>query len=165
MYLSYLLYVVSVAHLEVLQVFRTIFKAKSNLQHKCISHFRFCQAIQHSSTNPLSWQNDQWQAFFPSTTIEMCWRNCRLWSIYTSGNGLCCIIYLHRLFNVILFLYKVVQCYNRGSDGDDVQWECKTDIDNAYRFGKISVSCEGYSYPDDPYVLKGSCGVCYRLAP
>ena len=32
-------------------------------------------------------------------------------------------------------------------------------MDNAYRFGKVSVSCEGYSYPDDPYILKGSCGV------
>ncbi|EFX70643.1 hypothetical protein DAPPUDRAFT_309378 [Daphnia pulex] len=61
------------------------------------------------------------------------------------------------------FTPQVVQCYNRGSDGDDVQWECKTDIDNAYRFGKISVSCEGYSYPDDPYVLKGSCGLEYSI--
>lgn len=32
-------------------------------------------------------------------------------------------------------------------------------MDNAYRFGDISVTCEGYDYPDDPYVLKGSCGV------
>ena len=56
-------------------------------------------------------------------------------------------------------VFQVVQCYNMGSDGQDVQWECKTDMDNAYRFGHISVSCEGYSYPDDPYVLKGSCGV------
>lgn len=56
----------------------------------------------------------------------------------------------------------MVQCYNRGSDGIDVQWECKTDMDNAYRFGQISVSCEGYAYPDDPYVLKGSCGVSFK---
>jgi len=59
------------------------------------------------------------------------------------------------------FTPQVVQCYNRGSDGQDVQWECKTDMDNSYRFGLISVSCEGYSYPDDPYILKGSCGVRY----
>ena len=32
-------------------------------------------------------------------------------------------------------------------------------MDNAYQFGRIQVSCEGYDYPDDPYVLKGSCGV------
>lgn len=59
------------------------------------------------------------------------------------------------------FMPQTVQCYNRGSDGYDVQWECKTDMDNEYRFGKIEVSCEGYDYPDDPYVLKGSCGVSF----
>lgn len=41
----------------------------------------------------------------------------------------------------------------------NIQWECKTDMDNAYRFGQIAVTCEGYDYPDDPYVLRGSCGV------
>lgn len=61
------------------------------------------------------------------------------------------------------FMPQTVQCYNRGSDGYDVQWECKTDMDNEYRFGKIEVSCEGYDYPDDPYVLKGSCGLEYTL--
>lgn len=61
------------------------------------------------------------------------------------------------------FMPRVVQCYNRGSDGYDVQWECKTDMDSRYRFGEIAVNCEGYSYPDDPYVLKGSCGLEYNL--
>ena len=32
-------------------------------------------------------------------------------------------------------------------------------MDNAYQFGSMQVTCEGYEYPDDPYVLKGSCGV------
>lgn len=32
-----------------------------------------------------------------------------------------------------------------------------------YRFGTIDVICEGYDYPDDPYVLKGSCGVCVYI--
>ncbi|XP_073453742.1 store-operated calcium entry-associated regulatory factor [Aquarana catesbeiana] len=58
---------------------------------------------------------------------------------------------------------EVVQCYNRGWDGFDVQWECKVDMDNAYRFGKVEVSCEGFDYPDDPYVLRGSCGLEYTL--
>jgi len=61
------------------------------------------------------------------------------------------------------FVPDVVQCYNRGSDGLDVQWECKTDMDNEYRFGKISVSCEGYDYPEDKYVLAGSCGLEYTI--
>ncbi|KAL5021942.1 hypothetical protein ScPMuIL_001097 [Solemya velum] len=61
------------------------------------------------------------------------------------------------------FLPQVVQCYNRGFDGYDVQWECKTDMDNAYRFGNVEVSCEGYEYADDPYILRGSCGLEYTL--
>ena len=32
-------------------------------------------------------------------------------------------------------------------------------MDNAYRFGSVEVTCEGYDYPDDPNVLRGSCGV------
>ncbi|XP_041074718.1 store-operated calcium entry-associated regulatory factor [Polyodon spathula] len=63
----------------------------------------------------------------------------------------------------LAFVPEVVQCQNKGWDGFDVQWECKTDMDNAYRFGTIEVSCEGYNYPDDPYVLKGSCGLEYTL--
>lgn len=58
---------------------------------------------------------------------------------------------------------KVVQCYNRGFDGNDVQWECKAEIPEDYEFGKIQVSCEGYDYPEDPYILKGSCGLEYQL--
>ncbi|KAG0729562.1 Store-operated calcium entry-associated regulatory factor [Chionoecetes opilio] len=61
------------------------------------------------------------------------------------------------------FRPRVVQCYNRGWDGEGVQWECKTDMDNAYRFGSIEVSCEGYEHRDDPYVLSGSCGLQYTI--
>ena len=56
-----------------------------------------------------------------------------------------------------------VQCYNRGSDGRGVQWECKADMDNGLRFGQVEVVCEGYDYPDDPYILAGSCGLEYTL--
>nr|CAB3265863.1 store-operated calcium entry-associated regulatory factor-like [Phallusia mammillata] len=61
------------------------------------------------------------------------------------------------------FTPSVVQCKNVGSDGFDVQWECKADMDDSYRFGKIQVSCEGYNHPNDPYVLKGSCGLEYTI--
>ncbi|XP_070683836.1 store-operated calcium entry-associated regulatory factor [Pempheris klunzingeri] len=61
------------------------------------------------------------------------------------------------------FVPEVVQCQNKGWDGIDVQWECKTDMDNAYRFGGIEVSCEGYSHPADAYILRGSCGLEYTL--
>ncbi|XP_066473379.1 store-operated calcium entry-associated regulatory factor-like isoform X2 [Tiliqua scincoides] len=58
---------------------------------------------------------------------------------------------------------EVALCYNRGGDGNDVQWECKVELDNSYRFGKAVLSCEGYDSPDDPYILKGSCGLQYTL--
>ncbi|XP_040563545.1 store-operated calcium entry-associated regulatory factor [Lepeophtheirus salmonis] len=58
---------------------------------------------------------------------------------------------------------RTVQCYNRGHDGVDVQWECKADLDSSVEFGRIEVTCEGYEYPDDPYILKGSCGLEYSL--
>ena len=54
---------------------------------------------------------------------------------------------------VSTFLY--FQCQNVGSDGFDAQWKCETDMDDSYRFGKIQVTCEGYDYPNDPYVLRG----------
>ncbi|XP_072445254.1 store-operated calcium entry-associated regulatory factor [Chiloscyllium punctatum] len=62
-----------------------------------------------------------------------------------------------------VLLPKVVQCYNKGWDGYDVQWECKTDMEKAYQFGAITVSCEGYNYPEDPYILRGSCGLEYVI--
>lgn len=43
------------------------------------------------------------------------------------------------------------------------QWQCKADLKNTHRFGQIEVSCEGYDYPDDPYILKGSCSLLFRL--
>ncbi|XP_062286329.1 store-operated calcium entry-associated regulatory factor [Scomber scombrus] len=61
------------------------------------------------------------------------------------------------------FIPEVVQCQNKGWDGVDVQWECKTDMDNAYRFGRIEVSCEGYNHPADAYILQGSCGLEYTV--
>ncbi|XP_010226467.1 PREDICTED: RE1-silencing transcription factor [Tinamus guttatus] len=44
-----------------------------------------------------------------------------------------------------------------------LQWECKADLESSYRFGEIEVSCEGYDYPGDPYILEGSCGLLFSL--
>ena len=55
------------------------------------------------------------------------------------------------------------QCYNRGTYGNDIQWECLAELDYKYKFGKIEVVCEGYEYPDDPYILSGSCGLEYTI--
>ena len=57
----------------------------------------------------------------------------------------------------------VVQCKNVGYDGIDINWECKADLDDSVRFGATEVFCEGYEYPEDPYILKGSCGLEYKL--
>eukprot|EP01086_Lenisia_limosa_P008863 TRINITY_DN3133_c0_g1_i2.p1 TRINITY_DN3133_c0_g1~~TRINITY_DN3133_c0_g1_i2.p1 ORF type:complete len:153 (+),score=2.99 TRINITY_DN3133_c0_g1_i2:88-546(+) len=58
---------------------------------------------------------------------------------------------------------ETVQCTNKGSDGVDVQWKCDADMSSYYQFGRIEVVCEGYDYPDDPYVLGGSCGLEYTI--
>mmetsp|Transcript_189 Transcript_189/g.601 ORF Transcript_189/g.601 Transcript_189/m.601 type:complete len:343 (-) Transcript_189:1231-2259(-) len=59
---------------------------------------------------------------------------------------------------------RTIQCRNVGTDGIDVQWECKAaDLSSEWRFADTTVSCEGFDYPDDPYVLAGSCGLEYSL--
>lgn len=59
---------------------------------------------------------------------------------------------------------ETVQCYNRGFDGNDIQWECKADLPSNYKFGRLEVSCEGYEYPNDDYILTGSCGLEYTIS-
>ncbi|KAG9702565.1 DUF1183-domain-containing protein, partial [Aureobasidium melanogenum] len=64
-----------------------------------------------------------------------------------------------------LYDVDVMRCTNAGSDYDDdnVQWTCKASLPPEFKLGSTDVSCEGYDSPEDPYVLKGSCGVSYRL--
>ncbi|CAO3570549.1 unnamed protein product [Mortierella alpina] len=57
----------------------------------------------------------------------------------------------------------VIQCKNAGFDGSNVQWKCQAELPDNLKFGKLDVYCEGFDYPDDPYVLKGSCGLEYNL--
>ena len=58
---------------------------------------------------------------------------------------------------------ETVQCRNMGADGSDVQWQCKGSHSGLVRLGKAEVLCEGYDYPEDPYIFKGSCGIEYSL--
>jgi len=62
-------------------------------------------------------------------------------------------------------LYNVdsIICKNQGSDGIDVQWECETNLPDGVKFADSEVNCEGYDYPEDQYVLVGSCNVQYSL--
>lgn len=62
------------------------------------------------------------------------------------------------------FTPEVIRCSNIGSnDQGEPQWKCQAEMENLYRLGRTSVSCEGYSRSGDPVVLVGSCGVEYTL--
>ncbi|GAA5982778.1 hypothetical protein JCM10908_006781 [Rhodotorula pacifica] len=58
----------------------------------------------------------------------------------------------------------VVQCVAVGSDGvGGLEWKCEADLPSGFRFGEVAVSCEGWDGPDDPNILRGSCGLTYSL--
>lgn len=58
---------------------------------------------------------------------------------------------------------ETVQCTNTGFNGKDYNWKCEAQLPVHLKLGKVSVNCEGYNYPNDPYVLIGSCGMEYTL--
>jgi len=58
---------------------------------------------------------------------------------------------------------ETVQCTNTGFDGKDYNWKCQADLPSNLKLGKLSVSCEGYDFSNDPYILVGSCGLKYNL--
>ena len=64
-----------------------------------------------------------------------------------------------------LYEVDVMRCTNEGSDYDqeNVQWACRTSLPEEFKLGSTDVTCEGYESSQDPYILKGSCGVQYRL--
>lgn len=64
-----------------------------------------------------------------------------------------------------LYDIDVVRCKNSGSSyGDeDIQWTCAASLPSEFKLGGTEVICEGFKNSEDPYVLKGSCGVEYRL--
>lgn len=58
----------------------------------------------------------------------------------------------------------VVQCVAVGTDGvGGLEWKCEADLPSGFRFGDVDVSCEGWDGPDDPNILRGSCGLTYSL--
>lgn len=64
-----------------------------------------------------------------------------------------------------LYEIEVLRCKNQGAayDNEDVQWTCTADLPLEFKLGSTDVICEGFTSSADPYVLKGSCGVEYRL--
>ncbi|ORY82879.1 hypothetical protein BCR35DRAFT_290630 [Leucosporidium creatinivorum] len=58
----------------------------------------------------------------------------------------------------------VVQCTAVGEDGSGgLEWSCTAELPKGIRFGAVEVGCEGWDSSDDPYILKGSCGLTYNL--
>ena len=64
-----------------------------------------------------------------------------------------------------LYSVDVMRCKNEGGDYDaeNIQWSCTASLPEEFKLGSTDVGCEGYASRDDPFVLKGSCGVEYRL--
>ncbi|KAF7294517.1 Oligopeptide transporter [Mycena kentingensis (nom. inval.)] len=62
-----------------------------------------------------------------------------------------------------LFTPDVVRCESLGGSGTEIDWKCTADLPDSLRLGRVEVGCEGWSKAGDPYVLKGSCALEYRL--
>jgi len=58
---------------------------------------------------------------------------------------------------------EIVQCTNMGFDGENYNWKCESQLPDTLKLGKVEVTCEGFDYKGDPYVLVGSCGLEYEL--
>jgi len=54
-----------------------------------------------------------------------------------------------------------IRCVNVGHS--QPRWRCEADLDTDVKLGEVTVTCEGYAGPHDPYVLHGSCGLKYHL--
>ncbi|KAI1173773.1 hypothetical protein F4777DRAFT_556697 [Nemania sp. FL0916] len=67
----------------------------------------------------------------------------------------------------ICALHKIdiMRCTNQGSSygSEAIEWSCAADLPPELRLGSTDVLCEGYQSSEDEYVLRGSCGVEYRL--
>jgi len=57
----------------------------------------------------------------------------------------------------------VVQCSRIGVGYGKPQWRCEAELPVEYKLGQTTVTCEGYAHPDDPFVLRDSCGLEYTL--
>lgn len=64
-----------------------------------------------------------------------------------------------------LFTPDVVECHNDGLDKTTgkQQWRCRADMSDRVRFNHVEVICEGYDYPEDDYILLGSCGLEFTI--
>lgn len=68
----------------------------------------------------------------------------------------------NRLTSSIL---QTVQCDNQGYNKDTrkYNWVCDAGISDRVKINHADVICEGYDYPEDDYILLGSCGLEFTL--
>ena len=64
-----------------------------------------------------------------------------------------------------LFKPDVVECENLGFDKSTSRfnWKCHSEVSDDVTFNHVEVICEGYDYPEDEYILVGSCGLEFTL--
>lgn len=64
-----------------------------------------------------------------------------------------------------LFTPDFVECEKTSYDRTKVKhtWKCRADISDRVVFKHVEVICEGYDYPEDDYILAGSCGLEFTL--
>jgi len=55
----------------------------------------------------------------------------------------------------------LVRCVNTGITAP--HWRCEATLDKDVQLGSVTVTCEGYTGLNDPYILRGSCGLQYNL--
>jgi len=61
-------------------------------------------------------------------------------------------------------LPRSILCKNKGTDDTgSIIWKCEGKMNKALEFDNIQVSCEGYDYPGDEFIRKGSCALTYTL--
>ena len=51
------------------------------------------------------------------------------------------------------------------ASGTDCTCTCPAQSVKKFKFGYLTVQCEGFTYPNDPNILAGSCGLQYTLEP
>lgn len=44
-----------------------------------------------------------------------------------------------------------------------MNWKCEASLPKGTHLSKVEVQCEGFDYPDDPYILAGSCGASFEV--
>ncbi|XHF96835.1 hypothetical protein AWENTII_000448 [Aspergillus wentii] len=64
-----------------------------------------------------------------------------------------------------MYTIDTMRCTNQGFgyDEEDVHWTCTASLPQEFKLGSTDVVCEGFRDSGDKWVVKGSCGVEYRL--